>query len=325
MNLQNHTILKNKLLYHAKFDNKPITADIFLTNFCNNNCKYCTYKRWNDLDQNKQTKYMLFEEFKKYTNRLLELGVKGLVLTGGGEPTLNPDFDKITSWLEKNNIDYGINTNFNIFKKFKPKFIKISFDGYDEISYKEIRGTDSYNTVIKNINEFNAYRTLEKFDVDICLQMVVSNWKNIIEFCENNKNLPVDSIVIRPIESRLGEFFKNENKNSDENIKTIIKTIKEYQKREPRLIMNYKWNVLDYNPKQCYANWSNIAIDMYGNVLYCCHKPNEIVGNIMDADILEKKLNYKTDMNTCDVPCRLTGSNQLIEQMQEINSLNNFV
>ena len=88
-------INQNKLLSHANFDGKPITADIFLTNFCNNKCPYCTYGRW-ELISNEKKKYITFEEFEKYGNRLLELGVKGFVLSGGGEPTINPDFDKIT-------------------------------------------------------------------------------------------------------------------------------------------------------------------------------------------------------------------------------------
>ena len=34
-------------------EKKPITADIFLTNYCNNRCPYCTYGRW-ELDAGAQ-------------------------------------------------------------------------------------------------------------------------------------------------------------------------------------------------------------------------------------------------------------------------------
>mgnify|MGYP003293632252 CR=1 FL=1 len=37
-------------------------------------------------------------------------------------------------WLEENNIPYGINTNFNIFKYCNPNYLKISLDGYDLVT-----------------------------------------------------------------------------------------------------------------------------------------------------------------------------------------------
>ena len=42
-------IAGNKMLAHLDRivgEHKPITADIFLNNFCNNRCPYCTYGRW---------------------------------------------------------------------------------------------------------------------------------------------------------------------------------------------------------------------------------------------------------------------------------------
>lgn len=42
-------IAGDKMFAHverALNDRRPITADIFLTNYCNNKCPYCTYRRW---------------------------------------------------------------------------------------------------------------------------------------------------------------------------------------------------------------------------------------------------------------------------------------
>ena len=103
---------------------KPITADIFLNSACNNNCPYCTYARY----KQRSSTYMTFEGFKNNINILLANGVKGVILTGGGEPTISPDFDKITDFLEQNSIPYGINTNFNVLKLIKPHYLKISLD-----------------------------------------------------------------------------------------------------------------------------------------------------------------------------------------------------
>lgn len=126
-------ITSNKLIHHmdrVKGDRRPITAEFFLTNFCNHRCDYCRFHHGKG--------HINFEQFKMYAERLIELGVQGFILTGGGEPVLNPDFDKITNWLDENELDYGINTNFSKFKKIKPRYLKISIDASNGEQCQEI-------------------------------------------------------------------------------------------------------------------------------------------------------------------------------------------
>ena len=130
-------------------DHRPITADIFLTNYCNNDCPYCTYKRW---ERDPKARHMKFEDFRKYAQRLKDLGVKGFILTGGGEPTVNPDFDRIADYLQ--GFRWGINTNFNVIKFIKPDYLKVSLDAYDEDSYERLRGVRNYDQVRRNIIEY---------------------------------------------------------------------------------------------------------------------------------------------------------------------------
>ena len=52
------------------------------------------------------------------------------------------------------------------------------------------------------------------------------------------------------------------------------------------------------------------------SVMYCCHKPYQIIGHIMDGDILSKKNQARTDMSMCDIPCRMTAPNKLIAEMR---------
>ena len=52
-----------------------------------------------------------------------------------------------------------------------------------------------------------------------------------------------------------------------------------------------------------------------GEHMYCCHKPYQIIGHILDPDILEKKNRAATDMAGCDIPCRMTGPNMYVHEM----------
>lgn len=294
----------NKMLSHVERvfnSHKPITADIFLTNFCNNNCPYCTYKRW-ELDKN--AKYMSYNDFVIYGERLLSLGVLGFILTGGGEPTLNPDFDKIVAWLENNNIHYGINTNFNVFKMFHPDYLKVSLDGYDEDSYERCRGVRKYHKVRKNIERFCS----QKGKTSVGIQFVVTSVSDVLKFYDANKDLNVDYISLRPMESTGGKFY------DDKNIDNILETIDHLVKNDNRVIKNFKWDLLKRQEPTCTANWAQIALNEKGEVLYCCHKPYQIIGHILDEDILLKKEKAITNMKMCDIPCRMTAPNMYVSE-----------
>lgn len=282
----------------------PITADIFLNNYCNNNCGFCTYKRW---QFDAEARHMSFSEFKRYANRLLELGVLGIILTGGGEPTISKDFRRITAWMEDQGIKYGINTNFNRYVECNPEYLKVSLDAWDEESYKEKRGVEGYRKVIENIRAYAEYKS-DKTKLGI--QLIAKTPEQVFKFYGANHDLPVDYIVIRPIESTDGKYYK-----SHPNTKEIISKIEKAQAMDSRVIKNFKWDMLDRKFDSCVGQWSQIALNELGEVMYCCHKPYQVIGHIMDEDILEKKRLAQTDMRMCDVPCRLTSVNSILSQI----------
>lgn len=312
-NMEN-TITSGKLLKHLNryyHDQCPITADIFLNNYCNNACPYCTYKRWEFHDD---ARYMKFEDFKLYAHRLHELGVLGIILTGGGEPTISKDFDKITAWMESHRYKYGINTNFNRYVEINPEYLKVSLDAWDRQSYKDIRGVDAYDTVRENIIRYARYK---KDSTNLGIQMLAKRADDVWRFYDANKDLPVDYIVIRPVESTNGQYYNNlDGDEALTNPKIIMKAIENVMKEDKRVVMNFKWNMLDAKFNKCHGQWAQIAVNELGEVMYCCHKPYQTIGHIMDEDILEKKRQVQTDMEMCDVPCRLTSVNQIITQIE---------
>lgn len=293
---------------------KPITADIFLNSACNNKCPYCTYARY----KQRSSTHMTFEAFKDNINILLANGVKGVILTGGGEPTISPDFDKITDYLEQNSIPYGINTNFNLFKAIKPNYLKISLDGYDRESYQKARGVDKYDIVITNIKEYLKYRRMSKpgtFNTSVGIQTVAAEVTDVIRFYEAHKGLDVDYFNIRPIESTCGKYYQDAHA-SNERI-AILSYLQSIHEKDSRVCINYKWHEVKTQFDKCYANFSQIAINENSEVMYCCHKPYEIIGRLDDKDIWEKRERFQTNMQMCDVPCRLTAPNNFIQSLQD--------
>lgn len=307
-------IASNKLLKYldrVNGDFRPITADVFLTNYCNNKCLYCTYARW-ELDAGAVG--MSFEDFKKYADKLIDLGVQGIVLTGGGEPTINKDFDLITRYLEDKQIHYGINTNFNRLRYFKPDYLKVSLDAYDEESYFKNRGVRAYEKTKKNIAAYIEWKKEHSPKTTVGIQKVVSDPDEILRFYDANGDLDVDYIVYRPIESTGGKYYTEKNAS---DVVEAVKLIKMLRETDERVILNYKWDYLSKRFDKCSAHWSQIALDEKGNVIYCCHKPYEIVGHILDDNILKKYSDAHTNMKMCDVPCRLTAPNNVFDELKK--------
>lgn len=312
-------ISNNKMIYNLDniVSRKPITADIFLNSACNNKCPYCTYARY----KQRSSTYMTFEGFKNNINILLANGVKGVILTGGGEPTISPDFDKITDFLEQNSIPYGINTNFNLFKAIKPNYLKISLDGYDRESYQKARGVDRYDIVLTNIKEYLKYRRMSKpgtFKTSVGIQTVATSVVDAVRFYEAHKELDVDYFNIRPMESTCGKYYQDAHA-SNERL-AILSYLQDIHKKDSRVCINYKWHEVRTQFDKCYANFSQIAINENSEVMYCCHKPYEIIGRLDDKDIWEKRERFQTNMQMCDVPCRLTAPNNFIQSLQDAPS-----
>lgn len=284
-------------------DRRPITADVFLTDFCNNRCSYCRYK-------DKRTgKYITLSEFQSIAMRLHELGVRGIILTGGGEPTINPQFEGICAWLEEQRIDYGVNTNMNELKFVRPNFVKVSVDSGDRDRYAEIRGVDTLNKVLHNLKTYVLWKCSNSPQTKVGVQCVAQSAEQVRSFYEVVKDIAVDYIQFRPLETR----------NKQIEYSSILHAIDELQ--DKRIVRSYKFELTDYRPDHCIGNWSVITVDVNGNVPYCCHRPDEVIASVFDDDILRRLQNYTPDMSKCETPCRLSGANHFMETFSKENDI----
>lgn len=308
-------ITGDKMLAHigrVAGERKPITADIFLTNYCNNRCPYCTYGRW-ELDES--VKSMSYDEFVRYAQKLASIGVIGYILTGGGEPTIAKDFDRIAEWLTENKFHWGINTNFNRLVFIKPDYLKVSLDGYDEDSYEKARGVRMYEAVRKNIQAYAEWKKEHSPETTLGIQKMVENAGDVEKFYQANKDLDVDYIVFRPRESTGGLYYKDAERQKEAG--RIIEAVKRIAESDSRVALNFKWGLLDRQEETCTASWAQMAINEHGEVMYCCHKPYQIIGHILDEDIMAKKTEAVTDMSMCDIPCRMTAPNLEVKKMEQ--------
>ncbi|HLD92946.1 MAG TPA: radical SAM protein [Anaerolineales bacterium] len=85
--------------------NAPYKVDIALTYGCNNECPHC----YNEVDH-LQMPSLPLDDWYQVLDRLAELGVPHLILTGG-EATLHPDLPRVIRYADQLGMIVGLNTN----------------------------------------------------------------------------------------------------------------------------------------------------------------------------------------------------------------------
>jgi cyclic pyranopterin phosphate synthase len=319
-------ISNNKLINHpdriidflTENDPCPVTAEIHLTNKCNNNCYYCGATRGNNIE-------MDAEKIRKSLLFLWSIGTEAVVFTGGGEPTVNKLLPESISAAGEIGLDTGLITNGCIlnYRHFIDNltWIRISIDAGDKETYKKIRGVDMFNKVVENI-----YKIAEvKKKTTLGLQIVANeyNQKDLEKHVETLLKLPVDYVSIRPIESIEGmEVYKNKT--------SLIMQLKEIQNQHKNVIISNKFFIDKNDFKACHAAELILTIDPVGDVYICCHHVGNAkykIGNIdMKADefFLNRRMVISSlprkgfNNKACPVGCRGHAINitcdRLIEQ-----------
>lgn len=91
--------------YKNNNPNTVISTHISPEGACNLKCPYCsvTYR--------KNTNRIELELIKDYVKKLKTRGLKAVILTGGGEPTLYKNFNELVRWLKKENLSIALITN----------------------------------------------------------------------------------------------------------------------------------------------------------------------------------------------------------------------
>ena len=199
-----------KILFHADRLRKiaseneyppPIAVDIDPSNLCNQNCFYCNSKYYC-----KQSKFSLMP-----TGHLLNIGkflvewkVKAVCIAGGGEPLINQELKDLLPFLHQNNIQIGVLTNgtliddeyIELFQKHC-RFVGISCDSMEKVSYEKIRGCDHIQIVKRNI----ARLARRKNKLQVTLKILINqfNYEDLFETARIAKELGCDAVQIRPL------------------------------------------------------------------------------------------------------------------------------
>lgn len=241
----------------------PLHIRIKPTNVCNHNCWYCAYKVDNlQLGQDMvERDYIPEEKMMEIIDDCVEMGVKAITFSGGGEPFNYRYYLKTIKKLITTGISFASLTNgakvkgeiAELFAKHGT-WLRVSIDGWDDESYANYRDTKKteFSKVIQNMRDFKAYGGKCALGVSYIIDN--KNYSHIYEFTKLIKSTGADSIklsacIVDNEARKNNEYHKpiyNEVKNQISRIKKdfedeTFEIFDAYHLMEERFDKDYEW------------------------------------------------------------------------------------
>ena len=185
----------------------PIHIRIKPTNVCGHNCWYCAYRADNQqLGKDMvQKDYIPKEKMMEIIDDVVEMGVKAVTFSGGGDPFFYPYLQAAVKKLSQTSIKFASLTNGSrlqgevaeIFAHFGT-WLRISIDGWDDESYARYRNVrvGEFTQVMKNIDDFKKLG--DRCHLGISLIVGKENASQVYEFVGRLKNIGVNSVKVSP-------------------------------------------------------------------------------------------------------------------------------
>ena len=160
----------------------PVYVQLVLSDLCNQDCGFCAYRSEgypsNELftirdsagvtTNHNPVRMMPFDKAKEIIQDCAAMGVRAILLTGGGEPTIYPQFGEICELISDYGIDLGVNTNGIMLENSRcyllpySKWVRVSIDSGSREDYAAVRNVspEQFDRVLENIRAFadNPYR-----------------------------------------------------------------------------------------------------------------------------------------------------------------------
>lgn len=191
------TDLSNRLFQQRT----PLSGGIELINKCNFRCVHC----YETLERDCEIPLFQTEELIKVIDKLIEMGVISVFLTGG-EAMLRKDFDNIYQYLRKNGVLTAILTNGStiteekckLFQRYMPRMIDITLYGASEETYEKVTGQrNMFQKVMNNLDLLKKYGI--PFQLKTVLLSINKHDLSAMREIANKYNVPFKFFtVIRP-------------------------------------------------------------------------------------------------------------------------------
>lgn len=182
----------------------PIVVELDLTNRCQLDCGFCT----NAAHRKEKPVWLEFRTAACILADMSQLGVKAVTFTGGGEPLLHPDADRLIGAARHLGMDVALITNGMLLDRVDLRalvdrctWIRVSVDAHNRESYYVSKKVDAWERVEANIGLLVDAKREYKSDCTIGLGYLTDaeRAEGFVAFASHFQRSGVDYVQARPI------------------------------------------------------------------------------------------------------------------------------
>jgi MoaA/NifB/PqqE/SkfB family radical SAM enzyme len=270
----------------------PVCLYLEVTNRCNLLCETCP-RTFETLEPPADMSWSLFTRIvDQYPS------IARVVLHGVGEPMLVRDLPRMIRYLKDRGTYVLFNTNGTLLqpKKFQPLIdtgldeLRVSLDAADRETYRQVRGKDFFNRIVRDVGRFIAYQRevgAEHPRVSLWLTGLKETVAQLPDFVRLAASMGVREVHLQRLvfdddgygmarpESSLFEQTRQDEQESIERAQAIGAelgvTLDASGATEPGLSL--KRETADQPWSTCRRPWSLMYFTAHGRALPCCIAP----------------------------------------------------
>jgi len=313
----------------------PINVRIKPTNACNHDCWYCAYRAENlqlGQDMNLQD-FIPREKMVEIIDDLVEMGVKAVTFSGGGDPFCYPHLLETVQKLAESPIKFAALTNGSrltgevaeIFARHAT-WLRISMDGWDDASYREYRGCPDreFTKIIHNMGQFKNLGG--SCYLGVCIVVDSKNCRHIYELIKLLRETGVNSVKVSPC------IVSNSGRENNEYHDPLFATVKEQTDRaildfagsDFEIFDSYHTQLETFRKSYDWCPYLQITPVIGADLnVYSCHDKaynleEGMLGSIRDVRFKELWNSDKSRFfrirpsKVCDHHCVVDGNNRMI-------------
>ncbi len=238
----------DSLQYDTKKIMPPVHIRIKPTNVCSHNCWYCAY-RVDNLQLGKdmlQQDFIPKEKIMEIIDDIIEMGVKAVTFSGGGDPFCYPYLFEVAARLSDSPVRFAALTNgallrgevAEVFAK-NAQWLRISIDGWDDESYSAYRDVPSgeFSKVMSNMQGFKKHGG--KCYLGVCIIVDKKNAAHLYELISRLKDIGVNSVKVAPC------IVSNSGMENNQYHKPIFQQVKKQIAQALSRLAEEKFEIFD--------------------------------------------------------------------------------
>jgi MoaA/NifB/PqqE/SkfB family radical SAM enzyme len=268
----------------------PIRANLDLTNLCSHSCPWCEPLQYREQTVRDKNHTLETDTAIHVIQDLAELDCKTLNLSGGGEPTIHPDFGLILRFAVRQGLRTWVVTHGGLIHKWlndlcMAHHVRISLDASNAVEHKEMHGSKDgeFEKVCENIAALCKVRDANKSHrPEVGIAYIVADCNSagasLQRAFEFASSFGLDFIHFRPLSEDKPERFTGDWLKIAAEIEMMAPACPTVQ----CFPLGKRWKDVFHQRefKKCYSSLTNAVIGANGDVVACCDRRDLRFGNV---------------------------------------------